>query len=621
MIMNIKKLLNIGVFLVVLYVPVESAFSASIIRVSDFGDGTCSVANFQSAYNAASVGDTIQLPVGTNTWATGIIISKAVNIIGMGKNQTKLIADSSLSTSLLRITGFSYSDVLRISGICFDLGPVPRDPKYAILISNVTLDNLRIDHCEFHYGFQQLQIEGSKGVIDNNYFYNPLKAISFSAGSSIQASNSWNDMAMGTGNALFIEDNHFIDDANYNQSYSQERIGTYNGGKLVIRYNTFDSTNYPNTTTIDPIQTHGSAAGGIIKGYWQLGTGARRGQSTVEIYNNIMTGKRIDFMATLRGSANLIFSNKAISAKYAPTIDMFEEEQDQYPQWDPSRTAWPAEDQIHNSFIWGNTLICNGITNLNPVQIHPSSTNFIQENRDYWLHAPQSTGGREYFTGANGASSSYPTDGNTYPTLGTMVFTNGGPNAYYGYVPYTYPHPLTSLTNLASTLYVPPPASVPSAPRNLTFAVVTNITPVATTNLWISQTQNDSYWDTTAGLLSQSIDGSTPKVINGIDLLIYSFTNPQTVTVDIRTASNGGGSSLGSCARSVSTGGDSEWVRFDMPNVAITGTVYVTLTASGVVRWRIAGAGGTMYGGTTYCVYSGVNAVASQDFCFKIYAK
>ena len=29
-----------------------------------------------------------------------------------------------------------------------------------------------------------------------------------------------------------------------------------------------------------------------------------------------------------------------------------------------------------------------------------------------------------------------------YPTLGTMEFIAEGPNEYYGYTPYTYPHPL-----------------------------------------------------------------------------------------------------------------------------------------------------------------------------------
>jgi len=43
----------------------------------------------------------------------------------------------------------------------------------------------------------------------------------------------------------------------------------------------------------------------------------------------------------------------------------------------------------------------------------------------------------------NGASDTAPTDGVTYSNYGTMYFTADVENAYYGYTPYTYPHPLT----------------------------------------------------------------------------------------------------------------------------------------------------------------------------------
>jgi hypothetical protein len=300
-------------------------------------------------------------------------------------------------------------------------------------------------------------VGGSFGVIDHNDFYNGDKGVSFQAGSAAQVTASWASMAAGTSEALFIEDNNFIDDANYPATSANEKIGTNDGGKLVVRYNTFDFDDFPlkeksgNPVTGLPFMSHGNAAAGAPHGYWQVGTGARRGQSVVEFYNNTMHGPRIDFFYIARGSANLVYNNAITgTVLLTPRIYFREEEQD-VAQFAPNRVAWPAEDQVHNSFVWNNTY--NGSPHFNQSSHIEVGTGaeFIQENREFFLHAPAATGGKASFTGMNGASGSYPTDGHRYPTRGTMVFTKQGPNAYYGYVRYKYPHPLAG----------------PSAPRNL----------------------------------------------------------------------------------------------------------------------------------------------------------
>lgn len=430
-----------GILGIGLFASQTQTFGATI-NVVNFGDGTPSLANAQLAYNAASAGDTIVFPGGSATWATSLVVKKPLTLVGNG---TTLTASSTSVDGIFYVTGFTSSALMRITGFTINLVNFNSREAGIQVLDNISLDQLRIDHNTVHFGFQSIVVGGSKGVIDHNFIYNSLQGIVFTAGSSAQATASWVSMAAGTGDALFIEDNEFIDNAAYPGTYSQERIGSYNGGKLVVRYNRFDSTRYPNSTTIDPIQTHGSAAGGVANGYWQLGTGARRGQSVVEIYNNTVVGKRVDFLAILRGSANLVHDNTLDTQTYPPRIVAFEEEQTD-PQWNPLRTAWPAEDQVHNSFFWNNTLRLNGVATVNYVAVSGNSTNYIQEDRDYFLHAPQDTGGREIFTGENGASNTFPTDGVKYPTKGTMRFEPTGPNAYFGYTPFTYPHPLTGST-------------------------------------------------------------------------------------------------------------------------------------------------------------------------------
>lgn len=437
-----KKLLiftTFYLFMISAYVAV--GFAASSIYVSNYGDGTCSLENVKAAYDDASAGDTIVFPTnGNGTWSTELAVRKPVTIDGAGSTLT---ASGTMYNGFFHITGFTSSELVRITGFTFQMNNFT--PRYGIKTSSVALDNLRIDHNTFHFGATQLEVAGVKGVVDNNYFYNGNTDIYYTAGTSAQAHASWDSMAAGTADALFIENNYFIVNANHPGPAHNNNIDTYNGGKLVIRYNEFDSDANRLDTTAWTIQTHGNAAGGLppTKGYWESGDGARRGQSVVEIYENNMHGKRIDFLCTIRGSANLIYNNThSDNTGGTARIYMYEEEYYETSNWSPSRTSWPAEDQVHNTFIWGNTFDGGVAQSSANIVVIPDADAGLKENRDYFLHEPRATGGKVTFTGRNGAAGSYPTNGSTYPTLGTMVFTSSGPNAYYGYKAYTYPHPL-----------------------------------------------------------------------------------------------------------------------------------------------------------------------------------
>ena len=130
----------------------------------------------------------------------------------------------------------------------------------------------------------------------------------------------------------------------------------------------------------------------------------------------------------LRGGSLIIYNNTFTTLVGSPTtIALTEEESWQTEFFNPLRTTWPAEDQINNTFIWNNTL--NGATITDVNLNFPSDTTFIKKDRDYFMHAPQATGGKSTYPTRAGASD--------------MTFSSSGANAYYPYTPYTYPHPLT----------------------------------------------------------------------------------------------------------------------------------------------------------------------------------
>ena len=170
-------------------------------------------------------------------------------------------------------------------------------------------------------------------------------------------------------------------------------------------------------------------------------------------------------MLTLRGGTAVIYNNTIDNA--SAKINFYEEEQYLTSNWSVSRTGWPAEDQVHNTFVWGNTF-GGGAQEDSDVATLGGSTDYIRQNYEYFTHAPATTGSGETLgkmsfwknsdcvanndphiccTGSgtgdcrNGASDSYPTDGNTYANYGTMYWTADVENEHYGYKSYTCPHP------------------------------------------------------------------------------------------------------------------------------------------------------------------------------------
>ena len=448
--------------------------SAATINVADYGDGTASLDNFLTAYAATSENDTILFPEnGSATWETYATISKAITINGNG---TTLTAGAGMDGEygdygFFNVSSIISSNLIRITEFTFQMTNFT--PAVAIYVHDLTADNVRIDHNNFYHGSKAIMFYNPKGLIDNNHIYDGNLPVEYSAGNRTSADVSWVSLAAGTAEAAFIEDNHFIITSSYTGASFNEQIGTFNGGKLVIRRNTFDSTDSPLGTefTFTPIMTHGSQGWSASGYYWEAGSENRRGQSVVEIYDNTMVGPRIDRPVIARGSANIIYNNTIAGTyntetgalRYNPSIYLREEEyaSDGGAIYEIHRTSWPAEDQIHNTFIWNNTYRNHDFNE----NIYGSimATDELTQDKDYYLHKPcyssdtedgygnTCTHGSESFvnlngyTDGNGGSASYPAiddGGLSYTAHGTMIFTATGDNAYADYEPYTYPHPL-----------------------------------------------------------------------------------------------------------------------------------------------------------------------------------
>jgi hypothetical protein len=389
-------------------------------------------ADVLSAYNATSAGGTLTIPSGESTWNIGtgdyLTIEKAITIEGNGIGNTIINGNPSSATDTIFKIDPSSDVAIRITGIDFRFTTNDDGARCVFIHGSRTgdhvLSQIRIDHCRFHKGTRAVYVYGwVYGVADNNQFVNNNMSVSLTGDNNY----SWERaIDAGTAYAFFVEDNTFTI-TNDADSEPNHLIYQQEGARSVVRYNTFDASSYTDGNAIF-YDSHGNQK------YYSEGE-YFRGQPIIEIYENTfaMYDSYNPFIGGLRGGSILCYNNTLTSVGSPPyAISVTEEESWQTAFFDPLDDTWPAEDQINNSFFWGNTLNGDPVTSIH-IQ-NENAEEFIQENRDYFMHAPQSSGGYEYYDDRQGAA------GNGAD--GTLNWDGDHANAYYPYTAYTYPHPL-----------------------------------------------------------------------------------------------------------------------------------------------------------------------------------
>ena len=237
----------------------------------------------------ATAGDTINISAGSVAWGSTLNITKSVNLIGAGSDQTIITASSSTLTTIS--INLSAEVAFRLSGIKFTgLGYSPW-----MLIKGLS-KLWRIDHNVFEASEPKKQIYvqdnlcNNTGLFDSNTFKNV--GIEF-VGTSRSASNTyWTcESQWGKDSAVFIENNSFTYDVT---SPMKNCIDSNNGARAVIRYNTFQDVY---------IMAHSACDGETYQ---------NRGTRSYEVYNNLFTRTSNDawgYWFSLRSGSALVFNN------------------------------------------------------------------------------------------------------------------------------------------------------------------------------------------------------------------------------------------------------------------------------------------------------------------------
>ncbi|HJW96934.1 MAG TPA: hypothetical protein VJ485_02115 [archaeon] len=539
--MNPRIILPLGMVLLL-------SFLAPGAEAATIDAKSCSYADVSAAYNAASDGDTVAIPAGSCNWTSTLTITKPITLQGAGASSTTLTHNAGNYVPLIKIDPASgkEAEFFRVTGIYFEnvifcpsCGANQYTPDIE-LVGKAT--SFRIDNNMFHNGKKAISASGwLNGVIDNNTFADVDLSIYASDDSDYRnlrpTTNSWGrPIQAGATNSdcIFIEANTFTTSdiripGNGCRSLN-EYIYHANGARTTIRYNTFTSACYSMDALID---AHGRF-------------GCDRGTVLVEMYENTFEAIQLNKWMNLRGGSMVVHDN---TLNITEPIVLWNEG-----EWCHSSyfcdDEWPYMDQIFNSFFWNN--YNNGVLMKDIAQHEYNAEgtfDSIVKDRDYFMHAPAATGGKETFGGYPGYSNDYckasgiarlpaaPETNVSMPCctgVGTgtcdMTFSSSGPNAYYPYSPYTFPHPLRSEPPVQSCTYTYSAWGVCQSNNTQTRTVISSSpagctgTPILTQSC-IYTPQNflpEQYIQAESGQLT-----SMQTVTSGSDTYIYTDTSYQ----------------------------------------------------------------------------------------------
>jgi len=389
---------------------------------------SCSQSDVQAAINSASTGDTVLVPAGNCTWTTqtaytpSVSVTKAVILKGAGIDQTVIRDGTNIDERPLeinsgaRVTGFTFTGMKRL--------PERGVAEPALGASGT---NWRIDHNKFYPNVgptepgRGVSVDGA-GVIDHNVFIDTKQGAEIFYGTG-GGDASWSTPPLlGTGKAVFMEDNTY--------TYSDPLDGAYDaydGARYVFRFNNVSGT---------------------CVGHHGLDSGGFRSTHSWEIYNNQFDNPNSPIWIVFgsRGGSGVVFNNTVTGAYNS--FGLLEN----YRSDDSYATGWGT---------------CNGT---NPIDGN------TQPTAQYYGYPCRDQNGRT----TNQELSPVYQWGNVYKGGGGSFWVKGYDDSshraaeyhilkdrdYYenvpkpGYVPYVYPHPLVQLD--AGT-----PTASPSSPKNL----------------------------------------------------------------------------------------------------------------------------------------------------------
>jgi hypothetical protein len=421
-------------------------------------------AHVQAAIDAASPGDTVSVPAGSATWATNLVITSGIELVGAvdetgaplvlitsaydGRAQNVettgayLIAYNPSSPSLnqpFRLSGFSIDG----NAICKPVGIFNETTSPQIYPQT----QIRVDHCHLFNPDEAsgrwsyvLLIKGTiYGAVDHNTISGRKDVIKCYGNNN----EAWSQLEFAYGSAaqLYIEDNDIVCD-----SYPAIEGGV--GGRYCARYNRITVGDTSTGENIQVFDAHGNTAA------------SNAGQMGLEVYGNETYapnapngGSHVDH----RGGRGLFYENVIYGPVLYDTYVYCREEENDSTQ-PPATTDGGMSQHVTDSYYWSNkhgasvgaaTDIATAKYVISSTVDYGGGTGLVpQWDRDCFRHV---TSGFNGSAGVGvGLRSARPSSGLTvgvgyWATDESVLYRATSATTWaVHYTPYTYPHPLVS---------------------------------------------------------------------------------------------------------------------------------------------------------------------------------
>jgi hypothetical protein len=386
-----------------------SAAEAAIITAR-----SCSAVDVQDAINLALQSDTVAIPEGNCTWTSPVqITSKAMTLTGAGMGKT-VITNGYLASEVLQINLRPGDATTYITGFTIDAGLRDTGSHGVIRLAGGGLNQFRVHHMEIVNLLERgivIFMAGREmsGLIDHVTFSMPgsssgSKAISIVGAGPEQHQPFARPFELGSSKFIFIEDCTFQFGGR-----NDGALDAYGGARYVFRHNVVNNTN---------VEHHGADSGGY------------RGVHSFEIYANrfvCSAGCEPQRKHYFRSGSGVIFNNTYAGNYRGMDVTNYRSGAS-YPPWgrcdgsspwdenQPGGNGYACLDQIGHIFgtstggantlqglyEWGNT---HDGSNVNITVSGHGAHAHIKPNRDFFNDTPRP-----------------------------------------GYRPYTYPHPLQTVS-------------------------------------------------------------------------------------------------------------------------------------------------------------------------------
>jgi hypothetical protein len=420
-----------------------------------------------AAVASAGRGDTVQVPAGSGSanWGSStLVITKGLFLKGPGRDQLSISGTAPGSSGLIAIvpdsTAISNEEIIRVEGFTFDGSLIAGDRAISVQGPGAggpkPFRNLAIGNNKFFRVINTstaIYMRGqNRGAVYGNIFDRCNIIIRpFGNDDPTEWANGVYPFAYGNSDNLFFEGNT-IQWSQTGDSFSAPGwTENGQGGRIVIRYNTWDFTNAKdylgNTTNLEAFDIHG---------FQNWPGNGQTGSMIEEIYGNKILNSPCGALVILRGSWGLVHNNiitgsntNQIQAReYGTGATGGSGCADQIPG-----ALGVYHPEINNTYCFNNTLQGNALNMLNSGLGNAcgvvENTNFFNFTTSFNGSAGIGRGSSApSMSGSNGVGywvASTPT-----PTVDPNVVQNAhlwkwvGGNWVDYYHPYNYPHPLAS---------------------------------------------------------------------------------------------------------------------------------------------------------------------------------